>query len=69
MTETNFSVVRFKGDKEKAGNVYKGIKPLTAMDIAEAVYFTASVKSHVQINEITITPVNQASPEIVHKKK
>lgn len=68
MTETNFSLVRFKGDQEKAGKVYDGIKPMSADDVAEAIFFAANSADHVQIGEITLTPTNQASPEVVHKK-
>ena len=52
MVETNFSVVRFRGDKEKADNFYKGIKPLTGTDIAETIYFAASAPEHIQIAEV-----------------
>lgn len=60
MADTEFSIVRFKGDKEKAANVYKGIKPLSAEDIAEVVYYCASLPAHVCINELVITPTQQA---------
>jgi 3-hydroxy acid dehydrogenase / malonic semialdehyde reductase len=61
MTETEFSLVRFKGDRVKADNVYKGIDPLTAGDIADAVYYCATVPAHVCINNLVITPTQQAS--------
>lgn len=61
MAETEFSLVRFRGDKEKADAVYKGIKPLTGDDIAEVVYYCASLPEHVCINELVITPTQQAS--------
>ncbi|MBP2628864.1 MAG: Serine 3-dehydrogenase [Firmicutes bacterium] len=69
MVETNFSVVRFHGDKEKADSVYEGIKVLTAEDIANIVVFAASAPPHVQICEVTVTPTNQATGGIVHKEK
>ena len=69
MTETNFSVVRFHGDKEKADSVYEGIKPLVAEDIANIVIFAASAPPHVQICEVTVTPTNQATGGIIHKEK
>lgn len=69
MVETNFSVVRFHGDKARAGQVYEGIKPLTPEDIADIVLYAASVPPHVQICEVTVTPVNQATGGIVHKNK
>ena len=60
MAETEFSVVRFKGDREKAGAVYKGIDPLTAKDIADIIYFCATLPAHVCINDLVITPTQQA---------
>jgi len=68
LVETEFSVVRFSGDEEKAINVYKGIIPLTAEDIADAVLFCATRAEHVNINEIILTPLAQASPTMVHRK-
>ena len=67
LVETNFSVVRFRGDKEKADNVYKGIKALTGDDIAEVVYFAASAPEHMQIAEVLVMPTNQATGTIVSK--
>ena len=69
MVETNFSVIRFQGDQQKADNVYEGIKPLIAEDIASIVLFAASAPPHVQICEVTVTPTNQATAGIVHKEK
>ncbi len=68
MVETDFSVVRFKGDKNKADNFYKGIEPLTAEDIADIVLYTAKQPKHVQICEVTVTPVHQATGGYVFKK-
>ena len=61
MAETEFSLVRFKGDEQKAKNVYKGIDALTAGDIAEVIYYCATLPAHVCINELEITPLQQAS--------
>jgi NADP-dependent 3-hydroxy acid dehydrogenase YdfG len=61
MAETEFSVVRFKGDEQKAKNVYKGIDALTAGNIADVIYYCATLPEHVCINEIVITPTQQAS--------
>jgi len=60
MAETEFSLVRFKGDKEKADTIYKGIDPLTGKDIADVIYFCATLPAHVCINDLIITPTQQA---------
>lgn len=58
--ETEFSLVRYKGDKERADTVYKGFEPLTAEDIADSIYFALSQPEHIQIADITIMPKAQA---------
>jgi len=68
MVETNFSVIRFRGDKEKADNVYKGIRPLTGEDIAEVAYFAASAPEYMQVAEVLVMPTNQATGTIAYKK-
>ena len=68
LVETNFSVVRFRGDKDRADNVYKGIQALTGDDIAEVAYFAASAPEHMQVAEILVMPTNQATGTIVSKK-
>lgn len=68
MVETEFSEVRFYGDKEKAKNVYKGLKPLSAEDIAETVIFCATRPKHVNINEIIIMPSVQATAMVAHRE-
>lgn len=60
MVETEFSLVRFGGDKEKADQVYKGITPLSAMDVAQAIEFAITRPPHVNINDILIMPMQQA---------
>jgi len=60
MAETEFSLVRFKGNKEKAKSVYKGIKALTGDDIAEVIYYCATLPAHVCINDLVVTPTAQA---------
>jgi hypothetical protein len=61
MAETEFSLVRFKGDEQKATTVYKGIDALTADDIADVIYYCATLPDRVCINELVITPTQQAS--------
>jgi len=68
MVETNFTVVRFRGDKEAADNFYKGIRPLTGDDVAETVYFAASAPAHIQIAEVLLMPTNQAAATVAYRK-
>lgn len=65
--ETEFSEVRFKGDKETAKAAYKGLTPLTAGDIADAVYYCASLPPHVCINDLVITCTQQAGTYYFNK--
>lgn len=67
LVETEFSIVRFKGDEAKAGNVYKGLVPLYGKDIADAVWFAVSRPESVNISEIVITPTAQASATLVKR--
>jgi len=69
MAETEFSLVRFKGNKEKAGIVYKGIDALTADDIADAIYYCATLPAHVCINDLVITPTQQAGVNHNYRKE
>lgn len=66
--ETEFSIVRFKGDEAMADSVYDGYTPLYAEDIADTVYFAATRPPHVTLNDITIMPTAQASATVLHKK-
>jgi 3-hydroxy acid dehydrogenase/malonic semialdehyde reductase len=66
--ETEFSEVRFKGDKERAKKVYEGFEPLVAADIAETIWFAVSRPAHVNINELVIMPTAQASATNIFKK-
>jgi NADP-dependent 3-hydroxy acid dehydrogenase YdfG len=68
MADTEFSLVRFKGNAEKANAVYKGIKALTAEDIAEVIYFCAILPEHVCINDLVITPTQQADVYFTNRK-
>jgi NADP-dependent 3-hydroxy acid dehydrogenase YdfG len=66
--DTEFSIVRFKGDKEIAASVYEGFQPLLANDIAETIYFVATRPKHVTINDLTIMPTAQASATVLSKE-
>jgi 3-hydroxy acid dehydrogenase/malonic semialdehyde reductase len=66
--ETEFSLVRFKGDEEKADKVYEGFAPLTAEDVADSIFYCASLPPNVCINELTITPVAQADGIYIYKR-
>lgn len=67
MVETEFSLVRFKGDAEKARKVYEGLKPLTALDVAEVIAFVLSRPAHVNIADLLLLPTAQASATIAHR--
>ena len=67
MVETEFSVVRFGGDQERADSVYAGMTPLTAEDIAETVAWIASRPSHVNIDQVLMMPRDQSSAQSVHR--
>ncbi|MGD8305454.1 MAG: SDR family NAD(P)-dependent oxidoreductase [Ignavibacteria bacterium] len=67
LVETEFSIVRFSGDETKAENVYNGITPLNGDDIADVVLYCATRPAHVNINEVILTPLAQASPTMVHR--
>jgi 3-hydroxy acid dehydrogenase / malonic semialdehyde reductase len=70
MAETEFSIVRFKGDDSKAGSVYQNTEPLTGGDIAEITYFVATLPEHVNINSLEVMPTCQAwGPLAVHREK
>jgi serine 3-dehydrogenase len=68
MVETEFSVVRFHGDRDRADNVYRNMTPLTADDIAETILWVATRPPHVNIDEVIIKPTDQASATMVHRK-
>lgn len=66
--ETEFSVVRFHGDKDKADSVYQGFEPLHPEDIADAVFYVANTPKHVNINDLVIMPTAQAAATIIEKQ-
>jgi 3-hydroxy acid dehydrogenase/malonic semialdehyde reductase len=68
MAETEFSIVRYHGDEEKANAVYAGLEPLKADDIADAVEYIVTRPDHVSINDIQINPKQQANTYIAHRK-
>lgn len=67
MVETEFSIVRYRGDKSAADKVYEGLQPLTAEDIAEEIVWAAARPPHVNIAEVFVLPVNQAGPTQVFR--
>ena len=69
MVETEFSEVRFHGDRERAAAVYRGTRPLTAVDVAEVVLFAASRPDHVDLAEVLLLPTDQASATSVHRRE
>lgn len=68
LVETNFSVVRFHGDNERADNVYKGIQPLTGDDIADVALYAANAPAHVQIAEVLVLATHQANGTVISRK-
>ncbi|BAY60251.1 short-chain dehydrogenase/reductase SDR [Calothrix brevissima NIES-22] len=68
MVETEFSDVRFHGDTERAKKVYQGVTPLTPDDIADVIFFCVTRSPHVNINEIVLMPVDQASATLVNRR-
>lgn len=68
MVETEFSIVRFKGDAEKAKRVYHGLEPLTAGDVADAIVWAATRPPHVNIDEIVMKPLAQATATLAARK-
>lgn len=68
MVETEFSVVRFHGNTERAAGVYRGLTPLSADDVAEAIVWCASRPAHVNVAEIILFPTDQSSATVVHRR-
>jgi 3-hydroxy acid dehydrogenase / malonic semialdehyde reductase len=69
LVDTEFSEVRFHGDKNKADEVYKNLEPLTGVDVAEIIYFVASRPPHVNILDTVVLPVHQSSATLVHRSE
>ena len=68
MVETEFSEVRFHGDKERAGKVYQGVTPLTPEDVADAILWAVTRPDHVNIARVLLTPVDQANSLLINRK-
>lgn len=66
--DTEFSLVRYKGDHEKADKTYAGMTPLSALDIAETIFFAANRPAHVNISEIVIMPTDQSAIGMIHRR-
>jgi NADP-dependent 3-hydroxy acid dehydrogenase YdfG len=68
MVETDFSLVRFHGDAERAAKVYKGVKPLTPEDVADVIVWTVTRSENVNIARVVLTPVQQANSLLFHRE-
>ncbi len=68
LVETEFSMVRFKGDKDRTKKIYQGNKPLKSADIADIVFFLTTLPPHGCINDLVVTPMAQANSIIIDKK-
>jgi NADP-dependent 3-hydroxy acid dehydrogenase YdfG len=68
MVETEFSNVRFHGDAERAAKVYKGIQPLRAEDVADAILWAVTRPAHVNVARVLLTPVQQANSLLFHRE-
>lgn len=68
LVETEFSEVRFRGDRDRAKTVYQGLQPLTGKDVAEVVLFCATRPPHVNLNEIIVMPTDQASATLINRR-
>lgn len=69
LVATEFSLVRFAGDSERAGKVYENVTPLSPQDVADAVIYCATRASHVNISELVLMPTDQASTTMIHRTK
>jgi 3-hydroxy acid dehydrogenase/malonic semialdehyde reductase len=68
MVETDFSMIRFRGDAERAKKVYNGLTPLTPDDVADVIFFCATRSPHVNINEVIMMPTDQASATLLNRQ-
>jgi NADP-dependent 3-hydroxy acid dehydrogenase YdfG len=68
MVETEFSLVRFEGDRDRADKVYEGTNPLTSEDVADAVAYVVTRPPHVDVDYLSIKPTDQATARDVHRR-
>jgi NADP-dependent 3-hydroxy acid dehydrogenase YdfG len=68
MVETEFSLVRFEGDRDRADKVYEGTNPLTAEDVADAIVYVVTRPPHVDVDYLSIKPTDQATARDVHRR-
>jgi NADP-dependent 3-hydroxy acid dehydrogenase YdfG len=68
LVETEFSLVRFGGDEQRAQQIYEGLTPLTAEDVAEAIAFAVTRPSHVNVDYLAIKPTAQVTATVVHRE-
>lgn len=69
LVETEFSIVRFHGDSDRANKVYQDLTPLSPDDIADVVFFTVTRPAHVNISEVLLVPTDQANATLVHRHR
>ena len=69
LVETEFSQVRFHGDRERAAQTYKGMTPLTADDVADTIFYAITRPPHVNISEIVLMPTDQSGPTLVYRRE
>jgi NADP-dependent 3-hydroxy acid dehydrogenase YdfG len=68
LVETEFSVVRFAGDVERARQVYQGLRPLSAEDVADVVGYVVNLPAHINVLDVVLTPTAQRSTQVVHRQ-
>ncbi len=69
LVETEFAQVRFRGDRERAAQTYRGLTPLTPDDVADAIVYSLTRPPHVNVNEIVLLPTDQASATLLHRRE
>lgn len=69
IVQTEFSQVRFRGDRDRAAQIYQGITPLTGEDVADAAFYCITRPPHVNINEVVLMPTDQAGTTLVHRRQ